>query len=456
MDGIETTKNLRSLGYTNPIIALTANAVVGQADTFLQNGFDDFISKPIDIRQLNSVLNKLVRDKQPPEVIEAARQQKYSAETNGYSTTQLQESFIRDALKIIAVLEELCKKPNPLESKEDLQRFTIGVHGIKSSLGNIGELKLSESARKLEQAGRDRNIDMIMASTPSFMNKLETLLKKLKPKQEEDSADEDIGGLQNKLQAIQNMCDDYDRKGALALLAGIKNCSKKTRSVLDQINEHILHSEFDEAKSVAAKYAVDLSQAGTGILNKKVEGLDIAKGLERYNGDERTYLKVLHSYTTNVSSILDTIETINEAKLTDYERAVHSIKGTSFDIFAEQIGKRAMDLENGARAGDLDYIHRNNPAFLEAARKLVSGIEVLLSVIEAENPMPRKDKPDSEVLSKLLVACKAYDMDGADEAMAEIEKYKYEADDGLADWLRESVDMMNFAQIIQKLSKLST
>ena len=64
MDGIEATKHIRDLGYKNPVIALTANAVVGQADVFLQNGFDEFISKPIDIRQLDVVLNKFIYDKQ--------------------------------------------------------------------------------------------------------------------------------------------------------------------------------------------------------------------------------------------------------------------------------------------------------------------------------------------------------------------------------------------------------
>jgi len=75
MDGIEATSIIRSMGYERPIVALTANAVVGQADIFLKNGFDDFISKPLDIRLLDAVLNKLIRDKQPPEVLEAARRQ---------------------------------------------------------------------------------------------------------------------------------------------------------------------------------------------------------------------------------------------------------------------------------------------------------------------------------------------------------------------------------------------
>ena len=72
IDGIEAVKKIRELGYTQPIVALTANAVVGQSDVFMANGFDGFISKPIDVRQLNMMLKKFVRDKQPPEVIEAA------------------------------------------------------------------------------------------------------------------------------------------------------------------------------------------------------------------------------------------------------------------------------------------------------------------------------------------------------------------------------------------------
>ncbi|MCL2282982.1 MAG: response regulator [Fibromonadales bacterium] len=72
MDGVEATKIIRELGYKHPIVALTANALVGQAQFFTENGFDDFISKPIDIRKLNAMLKKLIRDKQPPEVIAAA------------------------------------------------------------------------------------------------------------------------------------------------------------------------------------------------------------------------------------------------------------------------------------------------------------------------------------------------------------------------------------------------
>ncbi|MCL2011117.1 MAG: transporter substrate-binding domain-containing protein [Synergistaceae bacterium] len=61
LDGIETTKLIRAHGYTNPIVALTANALTGQSEIFLSNGFDAFISKPIDVRELNAALKRFVR-----------------------------------------------------------------------------------------------------------------------------------------------------------------------------------------------------------------------------------------------------------------------------------------------------------------------------------------------------------------------------------------------------------
>jgi signal transduction histidine kinase len=75
MDGTEATKYIRDLGYTHPIIALTANAVSNTEEFFKNNGHDAVVTKPVDIRLLTSVLNKFVRDKQSPEVLEAARLQ---------------------------------------------------------------------------------------------------------------------------------------------------------------------------------------------------------------------------------------------------------------------------------------------------------------------------------------------------------------------------------------------
>ena len=73
MDGVETTRIIRSMGYDHPIVALTANALKDSEEMFMNNGFSGFISKPIDISQMDAYITRFIRDKQPPEVIDAIR-----------------------------------------------------------------------------------------------------------------------------------------------------------------------------------------------------------------------------------------------------------------------------------------------------------------------------------------------------------------------------------------------
>ena len=67
MDGIEATARIRALGTeyaeTIPIIALTANAVAGNRQMFLNNGFQEFLPKPVNIMNFDSVIQKWIRDK---------------------------------------------------------------------------------------------------------------------------------------------------------------------------------------------------------------------------------------------------------------------------------------------------------------------------------------------------------------------------------------------------------
>jgi len=469
MDGIETTKHLRDMGYNEPVVALTANAVAGQADMFIQNGFDDFISKPIDIRQLDAVLNKLVRDKQPPEVIEAVRRQKIEtpsvAAREAIVDPLLIESFIRDARKTIAWLED--QEKLGYDDDEAMRKFTIIVHGIKSSLWNIGETVLSETAFKLEKSGRENNKELVKSVTPGFLKDMRSLLEEIESSHNKDdldidNADEDIESLTKKLIDIKEMCADFNRKGALDAITEIKNHSKNTREILEKIIANVVHSEFEEAEEIAAGYLDSLQSESGGlrIMKENIDGLDIAAGLERYNDDENVYIRILHSYAASVRSMLEEIESVckpdlGEDNLNLYKIKVHGIKGTSLDICAGNIGNDAKRLEDAAKSSDLDYINSHNKSFLEETWKLVNTLEDLFVRLEAENPKPVKDTPDAGMLKKLYNACKDYDMDGADAAIAEIEKYKYESDNGLALWLRENMDRMNLSQIAKRLSEIN-
>ena len=61
MDGIQATQAIRDLGYDKPVIALTANALKGQAEILMESGFSGFMTKPIDIKILNSYLMRYIR-----------------------------------------------------------------------------------------------------------------------------------------------------------------------------------------------------------------------------------------------------------------------------------------------------------------------------------------------------------------------------------------------------------
>jgi len=264
MNGIETTKKIRGLGYIHPVVALTANAVTGSSAVFLDNGFDAFLSKPIDNRELNSSLNRLIRDKQPPEVIEAARQKMVQQKSETQTTqktnisNELIKSVVRDIKKAIDVLEEVLSKikgeTQPC-SETEVDLFTTTVHGMKSVLLNIGEKELSAAAEKLEDAGDNRRITEILANTPSFINSLKLIIKKQKTKKADEVDDishDDMVFLKEKLSVIKTACELIKKKDAKKALDDLrkKTWTRKINELFDEISVCLLHGEFQKVISI--------------------------------------------------------------------------------------------------------------------------------------------------------------------------------------------------------------
>ena len=61
MSGVETFHKLRDRGNNTPCVALTANAISGMKEKYLNEGFNDYLSKPIDKLELNIIMNKYLR-----------------------------------------------------------------------------------------------------------------------------------------------------------------------------------------------------------------------------------------------------------------------------------------------------------------------------------------------------------------------------------------------------------
>jgi signal transduction histidine kinase/DNA-binding response OmpR family regulator len=259
MDGIETTKILREMGYTKPIIALTANALVGQAEMFMRNGFDGFISKPIDVRQLNATLNKMIRDKQPFEVIDAARQQKAAKQAlenappspDAPLTT---EAFVRDAKRAITTLELICK--NEFRRTNDVNIFGITIHSMKNILVSIDETDIYNVALKLEQAVQKRDFALIITETPAFIDSLRKVCEKLEAKSGNEPEAEDLPFLYEKLKIVQTACEARDKQTAKNTLIELKRktWSRLTKDLLNTIIENVMKDNFDEAATLSRDY----------------------------------------------------------------------------------------------------------------------------------------------------------------------------------------------------------
>ncbi|MCL2440233.1 MAG: transporter substrate-binding domain-containing protein [Treponema sp.] len=260
MDGMETVKILREMGYTHSIVALTANALVGRAEMFKQNGFDGFISKPVDSRELNHLLNEFIRDKKPPEVVEEARRNQYEKNLQISKTPvnlEVLTVFIRDAENTVNVLENFKNKLNELDNNE-LETYTIVVHGMKSVLAVIDKKDLSEMAYRLEKAGLERDFTVMSDETPAFITALQVLTAKLKLSIANNKAkissndkisEENLLYLREKLQELKKACETFDKNTAKEILDEIKQNAlpDNINAVLDEIAMDILHSAFKKA-----------------------------------------------------------------------------------------------------------------------------------------------------------------------------------------------------------------
>ncbi|MCL2485931.1 MAG: ATP-binding protein, partial [Endomicrobia bacterium] len=202
MDGVETTLKIRALGgkYEKlPIIALTANVVSGAREMFLENGFSEFLGKPISVQELNKTLSewlpaeKITQSAGAPDVdVSAGNNEKKPIDfLDGLNKIGLDtklamnrfadmEDLYREATegfneKVLTQSEDM----SAFIQNKDIAKFTITVHTIKSSLGTIGATELSEEAAKLEKASKEQNLEYCVKMFPGFKEKLSILSKNL-------------------------------------------------------------------------------------------------------------------------------------------------------------------------------------------------------------------------------------------------------------------------------------
>jgi len=236
MDGIEATQRIRELGseYAQhiPVIALTANAIAGSEKMFLDRGFQDFLSKPIDLSRLDSVIRQWVRRKSMEVDEDQAEYTENLAEENAAQSSLL--SYQTDAIDLraglglfsgdseayIQVLRSYASNTRSLLgsldniNSDNLPSYAITVHGIKGSSRSICAYSLGDKAEALEKAAKEGNLDFALANTPelvadtlSLLNYLDIMIRELTSDSSKETKAKPDRVL---LEKIIEACRDFD------------------------------------------------------------------------------------------------------------------------------------------------------------------------------------------------------------------------------------------------------
>lgn len=170
MDGIQTLEKMKQSNHLCnevPTIALTANAIVGAKEQYLEAGFSDYLSKPIEGQALEKMLQKYLpkeklqkttvsTDKQETSIPDAEEKaQSYINRELGLSYCMESMDFYKEMLTLYRDgYEERVKNLTEAFQKEDWDNYTVHVHSLKSTSLNIGGEVLSKAAKDLEAAGK--------------------------------------------------------------------------------------------------------------------------------------------------------------------------------------------------------------------------------------------------------------------------------------------------------------
>lgn len=203
MDGSEATKIIRGLEEERframPIIALSANAVRGAREMFIEAGMNDFVPKPIEMRIMDRALRKWL----PADKVISNRgfeEDGYKEENSKTPTGSLSwkmegidvavgmqysgddENLYREVLS--DYMDTIEEKANIIEKAVEageLETYTIEVHSLKSISKSIGAMELSELAKDLELNGKNSEWGPIIARTPTLLDMYRNLYDVILP-----------------------------------------------------------------------------------------------------------------------------------------------------------------------------------------------------------------------------------------------------------------------------------
>jgi CheY-like chemotaxis protein len=286
MDGIEAARVIREeigteYARTIPIIALTANAIVGTEEIFLRRGFQAFLTKPIDVMRMDTIIRQWVRDKELEKQLEAEDAQD-AAEVKGKTAVSQalsgrviegfdlrrglerfgcdEEAFL-EVLASYAVNTKVLLEQVRSWTEERLSDYAITVHGIKGSSYGIGAQAAGELAERLERAAKRGDAEFVRENNGVFVALAEKLvsdlsamledLKEAKPEKDKPQKTEPDAAL---LASLGEACGRYDMDAVDAAMKELESFDYETGSnLVAWLREQIRVMNFKQVREKLTK-----------------------------------------------------------------------------------------------------------------------------------------------------------------------------------------------------------
>ena len=266
MNGTETLAHIRAqeegLNKETPVICLTADAVQGARERYLEEGFSDYLTKPVDGGSLEATLMKYL----PAEKVVHVKDEEIAREKEGgseikrmYDSVELldyeeartyssSDELLEKSLRMyFDLIPENIKTVESLLEQGDIENYTIKVHALKSASRLIGAGTISELALKLEESGDavqkgEGTREFIDENTPVLVSMMGELREALTGFLEKDIEDKELSPvsadeLDELYEAVSEFLSIYDQDGILRLL--------------DELEEHTVpDSEKDKIEKI--------------------------------------------------------------------------------------------------------------------------------------------------------------------------------------------------------------
>ena len=393
MSGPETLQRLKQIENFNiPVIALTANALTGMEEKYLNEGFDGYLAKPIEKDKLHNVLSKFLKDKSNIKVEEVNvkpetnQEQKTINDINTIDLTGKKILIVDDNKLNIKVATTFLKQYNPdidqaLSGFECIDKIKAGfkydlilmddMMPNKSGVETFHELEkisgfktpvvalTANAIEGMREQYLSEGFDEYL-SKPIDKKELNRILKLLFLKNESV----------NEVKADDNKVNEI-----------IENIDTSNKSKFGDLPEYLFEINDKEAykekietpKQFSSVYVTKDNKGNIEYL--KNNGIDIDSSLELL-GDIDTYNETLKDFLDNINDRIEKLKTFKESKdMNNYSIEVHALKSDSRYLGFKELSAKALEHEMKSKENDINYVINDFDNLMNSLNKVLDIVK---------------------------------------------------------------------------------